>query len=135
MGVSSEVNFPFILHVFYLSKILDFADTVFMIAKRNWHQVSFLHVYHHTSIFLIYWLNAQAFYDADIYFTIVLNGSIHFIMYGYYLATSFNVTVPVFIKKSITNAQLIQFCLMELQGFFLLSGVMGTCGSPRNVTI
>jgi fatty acid desaturase len=131
----AEDGMAFVLHVFYISKVLDFADTIFMIVKGNWHQVSFLHVYHHTSVFLVYWLNAQTNYDADIYFTIVLNGSIHFIMYGYYLATSFNVTVPMFIKKSITNAQLIQFCLMELQGFFLLSGVMGTCGSPRNVTI
>lgn len=128
----AEDGMAFVLHVFYLSKVLDFADTVFMIVKSNWRQVSFLHVYHHTSIFLLYWLNANANYDGDIYFTIVLNGAIHFIMYGYYLATAFNVTVPVFIKKSITNAQLIQFCCMEFQGTWLL---LGDCQSPRNVTI
>merc|ERR1719191_85428 len=111
-----EDGMAFVLHVFYLSKVLDFADTVFMIVKRNWRQVSFLHVYHHTSIFLIYWLNAQAFYDGDIYFTVVLNGAIHFIMYGYYLAACFNLKIPVIIKKSITNAQLVQFCCMESQG-------------------
>merc|ERR1711937_516144 len=112
----SEDGMAFVLHVFYLSKVLDFADTVFMIAKGNWHQVSFLHVYHHTSIFLVYWLNANTFYDADIYFTIVLNGAIHFIMYGYYFATTFNIPVPMFINKSITNMQLIQFFCMEAQG-------------------
>merc|ERR550514_649660 len=122
----------FVLHVFYLSKVLDFADTGFMIIKGNWRQVSFLHVYHHASIFLIYWLNAQANYDADIYFTIVLNGAIHFVMYGYYLATAFNVQVPVIIKKSITNAQLVQFICMEVQGTWLL---LGGCDTPRNVTI
>jgi len=119
-----------VLHVFYLSKVLDFFDTLFMIVKGNWNQVSFLHVYHHTSIFLVYWLIANAYYDADIYFTIVLNGAIHFIMYGYYFATSFNVTVPVFIKKSITNAQLIQFCFMEAQGAYML---MANCDGPRNI--
>jgi elongation of very long chain fatty acids protein 4 len=123
----------FISHCFYLSKALDFFDTMFMIAKGNWRQVSFLHVYHHFSIFLFYWLNSQCNYDGDAYFSIVLNGTIHFIMYGYYFATSFNITVPTFIKKSITNAQLTQFCLMEMQGVALLT--MNGCGSSRRVTI
>lgn len=43
----------FILYVFYLSKILDFMDTFFIIAEKRWQQLSFLHVYHHTSIFLV----------------------------------------------------------------------------------
>jgi elongation of very long chain fatty acids protein 4 len=128
----AEDGMAFVNHVFYLSKVLDFADTVFMIVKGNWHQVTFLHVYHHTSIFLVYWLNAQANYASDIYLTIVLNGTIHFIMYGYYFATAFNVTVPNIIKKSITKLQLFQFCCMEVQGLVLL---LGNCESPRNITI
>lgn len=50
-----QVNPPigFILYVFYISKILDFADTFFIIAEKRWKQLSFLHVYHHTSIFLV----------------------------------------------------------------------------------
>jgi len=128
----AEDGMAFILHIFYLSKVLDFADTVFMIVKGNWRQVSFLHVYHHATIFLIYWLNANAFYDGDIFLTVVLNGAIHFIMYGYYLATSFNISVPMFIKKSITNAQLIQFCCMETQGAYIL---FFGCNSPRNIII
>jgi elongation of very long chain fatty acids protein 4 len=43
----------FILYVFYLSKILDFADTVFIIPEKRWKQLSFLHVYHHFSIFMV----------------------------------------------------------------------------------
>lgn len=41
------------VHIFYLSKIFDFCDTVFIILRRKWRQLSFLHVYHHTSIFLV----------------------------------------------------------------------------------
>jgi len=123
----AEDGLAFISHCFYLSKALDFVDTMFMIIKGNWRQVSFLHVYHHFSIFLFYWLNAQCNYDGDAYFSIVLNGSIHFVMYGYYFVTAFNVTVPMFIKKAITNSQLTQFCLMELQGVALLT--MNGCGS------
>jgi len=129
----AEDGLAFISHCFYLSKGLDFADTMFMIIKGNWRQVSFLHVYHHFSIFLFYWLNSQCNYDGDAFFSIVANGSIHFVMYGYYLATAFNVHIPIFIKKAITNAQLTQFCCMESQGVALL--VMEGCGSPRRVTI
>ncbi len=48
-----EPKIAFILYVFYLSKILDFLDTVFIIAEKRWAQLSFLHIYHHTSIFLV----------------------------------------------------------------------------------
>lgn len=51
----NQANPPigFILYIFYLSKILDFLDTVFIIAEKRWSQLSFLHIYHHTSIFLV----------------------------------------------------------------------------------
>merc|ERR1712232_16251 len=129
---AGEDGMAFINHVFYLSKYLDFADTLFMILKGNWRQVSFLHVYHHSSIVLMCWLEANANTDGDTYFTIVFNGSIHFIMYGYYLASTFNVAVPLFIKKSITNMQLLQFCCMELQGTYLL---FSGCAAPYRITV
>ena len=43
----------FILYVFYLSKVLDFMDTIFIILEKRDKQLSFLHVYHHASIFLV----------------------------------------------------------------------------------
>lgn len=46
-----------ILYIFYLSKIWDFWDTIFIVIGKKWNQLSFLHVYHHTTIFLFYWLN------------------------------------------------------------------------------
>merc|ERR1719235_1376326 len=56
----NELGMARVLHIFYLSKILDFLDTVFMVVRRKWNQISFLHVYHHASILLIYWLNTSA---------------------------------------------------------------------------
>jgi len=120
-----------VLHVFYLTKVLDFLDTVFMIVRGKWNQVTFLHVYHHTSIFIIYWLILNAGYDGDIYGTVVLNGSIHFIMYFYYLFTTFNVTVPKAVKMMVTNMQLIQFVCMMTQAVVLL---FMRCPYPANIT-
>jgi len=41
------------------SQILDFVDTFAIIMRGKWKQLSFLHVYHHISIFLFYWLNIR----------------------------------------------------------------------------
>ena len=49
----SQPPIGFILYVFYLSKILDFMDTFFIIAEKRWKQLSFLHVYHHAFTFLV----------------------------------------------------------------------------------
>lgn len=104
-----------------VSKVFDFFDTFFMIVRRNFRQISFLHVYHHTTIFVIYWLNIRANYDGDIYLTIVLNSFIHLVMYSYYFLTTFNVTVPKPIKALITNMQMIQFITMNAQVHLLLT--------------
>ena len=120
----------FILWVFYLSKILDFLDTVFIIAEKRWKQLSFLHVYHHTTIFLFYWLNLNVGYDGDVYLTIVLNGLIHTIMYTYYFVSLH--TSDIWWKSALTMCQMIQFVLMNLQAFWLIYTDCPTF--PMNIT-
>jgi len=114
-----------LLWLFYISKIWDFWDTIFIVLGK-WRQLSFLHVYHHTTIFLFYWLNANVFYDGDIYLTIVLNGFIHTVMYTYYficMHTKIPETgksVPIWWKSYLTLMQLIQFVTMMSQGSYLV---------------
>jgi len=33
--------------------VFDFMDTIFIILGKKWNQLSFLHVYHHVTIFLV----------------------------------------------------------------------------------
>jgi GNS1/SUR4 family len=73
-----------LLWLFYISKVWDFWDTIFIVLGKKWRQLSFLHVYHHTTIFLFYWVNVNVNYDGDIFLTILLNGFIHTVMYTYY---------------------------------------------------
>merc|ERR1719215_247711 len=115
-----------LLWLFYISKIWDFWDTIFIVLGKKWRQLSFLHVYHHTTIFLFYWLNANVFYDGDIYLTIVLNGFIHTVMYTYYficMHTKDRTTgksIPIWWKPFLTSFQLIQFTLMMAQSSYLV---------------
>lgn len=80
-------------------QVLDFLDTFFIIARGSWSQLSFLHVYHHASIFLTWWLVTVAAYDGDTYYPIIANSLIHAIMYFYYLCTSFNVRPRCVVRR------------------------------------
>jgi elongation of very long chain fatty acids protein 4 len=128
-----HVNPPigFVLYIFYLSKILDFMDTFFIIAECRWKQLSFLHVYHHFSIFSFYWLNLNVGYDGDVYLTIVLNGLIHTVMYTYYFV-SLHVTEAIWWKSFLTISQMIQFVIMNLQAGYLV--YTGCTEYPTNIT-
>jgi GNS1/SUR4 family len=116
----NNVNPPLgnLLWLFYISKIVDFADTVFIVLGKKWNQLSFLHVYHHTTIFLFYWLNLNVGYDGDVYLTILLNGFIHTAMYTYYFVSLH--TKDIWWKSSLTGLQMVQFVTMIAQALTLL---------------
>jgi len=115
-----------LLWLFYVSKVWDFWDTIFIVLGKKWRQLSFLHVYHHATIFLFYWLNSHVNYDGDIYVTVLLNGFIHSVMYTYYFICMHNKipetgkSIPIWWKSSLTLLQLIQFVTMMSQGTYLI---------------
>jgi hypothetical protein len=124
----NQVNPPVanLLWLFYISKVWDFWDTIFIVLGKKWNQLSFLHVYHHTTIFLFYWLNSHVNYDGDIYLTILLNGFIHTVMYTYYFICMHTKvpetgrSLPIWWKSSLTMMQMIQFVIMMSQATYLL---------------
>jgi|UniRef100_K3W612 elongation of very long chain fatty acids protein 4 len=118
-----------VLYMFYLSKVLDFFDTFFIIVGKKWNQLSILHVYHHLTIFFIYYVNSRVAYDGDIYATIILNGFIHTIMYMYYFVSAH--TRDIWWKKYLTAMQMIQFLTMNVQGYLMVS--RGCPGMPAKI--
>ncbi|KDO25200.1 hypothetical protein SPRG_09463 [Saprolegnia parasitica CBS 223.65] len=108
-----------LLWLFYMSKILDFVDTFIIIVGKKWKQLSFLHVYHHLSVFLVYWFLFRVCYDGEIYLTILLNGGIHTIMYTYYFVSSH--TSSIWWKQYLTMLQLVQFAIMNVQGYLVIA--------------
>jgi len=121
-----------VLYIFYVSKVWDFWDTFFIVIGKKTKQLSFLHVYHHVTIFLFYWLNCRVNYDGDIYLTIALNGFIHTVMYTYYFVSMHtkippklakdgakNLSVPIWWKSALTSQQLIQFVIMMVQAYMI----------------
>ena len=52
---SNAINpiFGRVTWLFYVTKVIDLFDTVFIILNQKWNQLSFLHVYHHTMTFVV----------------------------------------------------------------------------------
>lgn len=115
-----------LLWLFYISKVWDFWDTIFIVLGKKWRQLSFLHVYHHTTIFLFYWLDINICYDGDVYLTVLLNGFIHTVMYTYYFICMHTKdkktgqSIPIWWKSYLTLFQLFQFVTMMSQGSYLI---------------
>ncbi|KAG0257349.1 hypothetical protein DFQ27_005181 [Actinomortierella ambigua] len=122
--------------LFYFSKILEFIDTMIMVVKKNNRQISFLHVYHHSSIFAIWWLVTFVAPNGEAYFSAFLNSFIHVVMYGYYFLSALGIKQVAFVKPFITSGQLTQFCLMMGQSMWDMYAmkVLGRPGYPFFIT-
>ncbi|KAI9298149.1 delta6 fatty acid elongase [Neoconidiobolus thromboides FSU 785] len=107
-----------IIWLFYISKIPEFVDTMIMLIKQNYRQISFLHVYHHSSIFAIWWVVTLMAPNGDAYFSAALNSFIHVVMYGYYLLSALGFKSVSFVKKYITMGQMTQFALNFIQASY-----------------
>ena len=105
-----------VVHIFYVSKLYEFLDTIIMVLRKKEKQISFLHVYHHFSIFPYWYLISRTVPGGDAWFTAFLNSSVHVAMYSYYFCALFKIPAPW--KSFITMGQMLQFCLFLCQAFY-----------------
>ncbi|KAI9197042.1 ELO family [Polychytrium aggregatum] len=105
---------------FYFSKVFEFIDTFIMVLKKNNRQISFLHVYHHSTIFIIWWLAVLLQPTGSSYFSAAYNSLIHVVMYGYYFLSGIGVKSVSLIKRYITVMQMTQFTLMMIQSIVIM---------------
>lgn len=81
----NESKMAHFIYVFYMSKYIELMDTIIMLLKRNVRQVTVLHVYHHMSVALIWWIISHHAPGGDAYFSGAINSGVHVFMYFYYL--------------------------------------------------
>jgi len=106
-----------VLWLFYVSKPIEFIDTFIMVLKKNNHQISFLHVYHHVATFLIWWGVTYYAPGGDTYFSAAQNAFVHVLMYSYYFLATLKVSAPW--KYYLTQIQMLQFALNFIQGAYV----------------
>lgn len=107
----------------FLVKVLDLMDTVFFVLRKSYRQITFLHVYHHIlMVFGPYWGMWYYGYGGQIYMMGFLNSFVHVCMYFYYFLTTLKpeMKTKLWLKKSITILQLIQFVILLFQSIYVL---------------
>ncbi|KAM9804023.1 very long chain fatty acid elongase 5 [Neosynchiropus ocellatus] len=117
-----------VLWWYYFSKLIEFMDTFFFILRKNNHQITFLHVYHHVSMLNIWWFTMNWVPCGQAFFGACINCFVHVVMYSYYMLSAIPAMRPyLWWKKYITQLQLIQFCITVLH---TASAVVWPCGFP-----
>ncbi|XP_038655240.1 elongation of very long chain fatty acids protein 4a isoform X6 [Scyliorhinus canicula] len=80
----NEVRIASALWWYYVSKGIEYLDTVFFILRKKLNQVSFLHVYHHFTMFTLWWIGIKWVAGGQSFFGAHMNAIIHVVMYLYY---------------------------------------------------
>jgi hypothetical protein len=106
MVVANDKRFESAVYVFFISKYVEYADTLFLIVKGK--NVSFLHFFHHIFAALSMGLVYTTHFEGAWIFSL-LNGFVHGIMYFYYLCALLKIRLPG--KRYITIMQLSQFVI------------------------
>ena len=117
--------------LFVMSKFVDLLDTVFFVLKKNFHQVSALHVIHHSLVPINCWLGLKYVPSESAAFMPFINSFIHAVMYSYYALSSLGPHMRPYLwwKKYLTSMQIIQLALVTLHCFYL--GLNANCNLPK----
>ncbi|TRY91059.1 hypothetical protein DNTS_035779 [Danionella cerebrum] len=124
----ADIRVAKVLWWYYFSKLIEFLDTFFIVLRKKNSQISFLHVYHHASMFNIWWCVLNWIPCGQSFFGPTLNSFIHILMYSYYgLSTIPSMHKYLWWKRYLTQAQLVQFVLTITH---TVSAWVVPCGFP-----
>ena len=108
-----------VYYVFYLQKYWEFIDTFLFILRKSYRQVTFLHVYHHSSITVMVSLFIHFYPAGDNCVPVLLNSFVHMLMYSHYLCSIMG--IKCWWRSLLTLLQLVQFVLIVVvNGFDLV---------------
>lgn len=122
-------NDPYVMRIanaiwwYYASKGIEFADTLFFILRKKDRQLTFLHKYHHSSMFIVWWTAVRFVPGGSAITPVVFNSFVHVLMYTYYGLSALGPAVQKFLwwKRYLTIIQLIQFFVGVSIGIHLIS--------------
>lgn len=105
------------MYLFWISKYYDYIDTIIIILNNNFRQLSYLHVFHHSTVSSILFFSYKFTpYCGDMWFPMMFNSFIHILLYYYYLLSITNDKQKIWWAKYLTRLQLIQFiCIIAQQ--------------------
>lgn len=130
-----EINHPDELQIanavwwYYISKLFEFCDTFFFILRKKEEQLTFLHVYHHSTMFSLWWIGIKWVPSGSTFLPAMVNSAIHVLMYSYYGLSALGPHIAKYLwwKKYLTILQLIQFTCALILG---MNGIRTGCEFP-----
>lgn len=89
---------------------------VFFVLKKNYRQVTFLHLYHHAGMVLASWIAVRYLCGGESVWVSALNGVVHVFMFMYYLLTAKDSSWKkvIWMKKMITQIQLVSLTFVTI---------------------
>nr|KAG5714125.1 hypothetical protein BaRGS_020453 [Batillaria attramentaria] len=108
--------------VYYVSKYIEVADTVFFILRKKTGQITVLHVWHHASIIFFWWFGTAYTPGGQAFFNPLLNCGVHVVMYTYYGLAALGPSLQPYLwwKKYLTKLQIIQFVIIAIHCIYSL---------------
>ncbi|CAG4986883.1 unnamed protein product [Parnassius apollo] len=98
------------IYYYFFAKVMELVDTIFFVLRKNYRQVTFLHVYHHCLMMWGTWISLKYEPSYSLIFLGTINSFVHIIMYGYYALSAFpDLNKYLWWKKYITLMQILQF--------------------------
>ncbi|KAK3091204.1 hypothetical protein FSP39_017937 [Pinctada imbricata] len=108
---SSESFQPY-FHMYYITKLIELLDTIFMILRHKQRQISFLHVYHHSSMLLLSDIAYHVYPWPAISVYLAVNSFVHIVLYLYYGLTALFPEKSFPWKQHLTELQILQFMVL-----------------------
>ncbi|XP_049543339.1 elongation of very long chain fatty acids protein 7 [Anopheles darlingi] len=120
-------------YVYYLSKLSEFADTVFFVLRKKQSQITDLHVYHHSLTPIEAWILTKFIAGGNATLPNVINNFVHVLMYFYYMLSAMGPRYQKYLwwKKYMTEVQIIQFIICIAH---CINALVTGCPFPRFIS-
>ncbi|CAK1603819.1 unnamed protein product [Parnassius mnemosyne] len=103
------------IYYYFFAKVTELMDTIFFVLRKNYRQVTFLHIYHHSLMMWSTWIALKYEPSYSVTFLGTINSFVHIIMYAYYALSAFpRLNKYLWWKKYITLMQIVQFMCIIL---------------------
>ncbi|XP_069020703.1 very long chain fatty acid elongase 4-like [Embiotoca jacksoni] len=101
---------------FYFSKVIELIDTIFFILRKKNSQLTFLHVYHHSTMMFNCRAGVKYVAGGQSFLIGLINSLVHVVMYLYYGLAAFGPSMNKYLwwKRYLTSLQLLQFFIVTI---------------------
>ncbi len=114
---------------YYVIKGVELLDTAFFVVRGKFEHITFLHVYHHSTMFCLWWIGVKYVAGGSAVFGAMINCGVHVVMYTYYTLAALGPGYKRYLwwKRYLTAMQMVQFVAAIVMG---VNAIIVGCDFP-----